>query len=225
AAEDPIVFGDQHLGGIADLPEPGTLHLIDAELGRGPKTVFQGTEDAVHIIAISFKLEDGVHHMFQDLGAGYAAFLGDMPDQNDGGIALFGKFDEFRTAFPDLGNAARSGLYMVGVQGLYGIDDQQMGPELHELSKNVLGIGLGQDVTVVALRMDALCPHPDLPLAFLPRDIEGFVWKFQGNLQQQGAFSDAGLPSQEDQGTWDQSSAQNPVELPVHAVQALFLPL
>ena len=89
------------------MPQSVLPHLVDAQLGRASEAVLDAPQDAVHIMLVAFKLKHGVYNMFQHLGAGYAALLIYMSDEDDRRVGLFGKTKDGGGAFPYLGDASR----------------------------------------------------------------------------------------------------------------------
>ena len=51
---------------------------------------------------VALELEYGIHDMFQYLGAGYASFLIDMPDEDDRRMRFLGKAQDGGGTFPYL---------------------------------------------------------------------------------------------------------------------------
>ena len=75
--------------------------------------------------AFAFEGQHGIHHMFDDTGAGDLSVFGDVADEDDGGPGLFGEPDERlrRTAY--LGHGAGRRFNGVGPHRLDRIDDDQ----------------------------------------------------------------------------------------------------
>src|SRR3546814_4528629 len=92
--------------------------LVHPKFGSCSKTVFDGTKDAIGMMPVSFELKDGIHHVFQDLRAGNQAVLGDMADHEYGNVALFCEAKQFRSTFPDLGDATGGRINVCRVKGL-----------------------------------------------------------------------------------------------------------
>ena len=95
-------LGDEDLAWIDDAAHSLIAHLIDPELGRTSKTIFQGTQYAVCIVAIAFKLKNGVDHVFEHFGSGDAAVFRDVSDEKYRNVRFFGEALEFGCAFPYL---------------------------------------------------------------------------------------------------------------------------
>ena len=71
----------EELTGIGYFAKSIALHLEDAYFGGGTETVFQCTEDAVAIVAITFELKHCIDNVFQHLGTGQTTVLGDVSDK------------------------------------------------------------------------------------------------------------------------------------------------
>ncbi len=59
-------------------------------------------------MAITFKLENDIDHVFQEFGAGNSASLGDMTNKNSRSGSIFGEVDEKVATGSDLGDGASS---------------------------------------------------------------------------------------------------------------------
>ena len=94
----------------------------------------------------------------------------------------FGIFDEFCCTFSYLGDTSCRGLYIVRVEGLYGVYDKDFRIKFFYLLEDVLGLRLSKYIAVVASIGDTLPTHFDLLLAFFARYIQGFVGHAHGNL-------------------------------------------
>ncbi len=88
-----VVLREQQLGGIAHLAQTGLDHLIDAQLGSTAKTVLDASQNTVHVALITFELDHRVDDMFQNLRAGNASLLGDMPNQKYRRPRLLGELE------------------------------------------------------------------------------------------------------------------------------------
>ena len=76
---------------IADLPQTPRLHLVDAEFARRPEPVFYAPQDAVHIVLVALKLDDGVDYMLENFRSGEGTLLIDMSDEDYRHTARLGK--------------------------------------------------------------------------------------------------------------------------------------
>ena len=76
---------------------------------------------------VALKIEHGVHHVFQHARAGDGAVFGNVADENHGDAHLLSDAGELRGALAHLRHAAGGGGDLVGIHGLDGIDDHQLG--------------------------------------------------------------------------------------------------
>ena len=116
-----MVLAQKEFRRIVHLPQAVLPHFVNAQFGRTSETVLDAAENTVHIVLVTFKLKHGIHDMFQHLGAGYAAFLVDVPYQYDGSVRLFGETQDGGGAFAYLGYASRRRFQRFSRDGLYGI--------------------------------------------------------------------------------------------------------
>lgn len=78
------MLGEEELGGVFDFAQSVGCHFVDAEFGGGAEAVFDGAEDAVHVLAVAFELQDGVDDVFEDFRSGDVAVFVDVSDEDDG---------------------------------------------------------------------------------------------------------------------------------------------
>ena len=110
---------------------------------RRAKSVFGGAQDAVGKVTVSFKLQDGIHHVLEDFGSSNGPVFGDVADQKHRRAGFLGKLHQLCGTFPYLGNRAGCRFYKLAVEGLDGVDDQKIRIEGLDLLKNLLGIRFG----------------------------------------------------------------------------------
>jgi len=185
AAEGFALRMDEDVGGVGDGLHPFARHLVDGQFGGGAEAVLGRPQDAVGVVPVALELKDGVDHVFEELRAGDAAVLGDMPDEEDGCHRLLGEALEFGGALADLGDGAGGRVEEGRVQGLYRVDDDEPGLEPTDLLEDGLRVGLGQEEEAVVLQAQPLGAHLDLLAALLAADVEGGeVLHPQGVLQE-----------------------------------------
>ena len=117
-------------------------HFVDAKFGGAAEAVFLAAEDAIEVVSVTLKLEDGVDNMFQHLGAGYGTVLRNVPHQDDGRGTLLGIFQQGRGAFADLCDAACRTLHTIRAERLDGVHDEQFGLDAFHLVEDALQGGL-----------------------------------------------------------------------------------
>ena len=214
-------MGQQDFRRIIDSPQPGVEHLEDPDLERGAETVLDAPQNAVDVVAVAFELQNHIDDVFQYLGAGYRAVLGDVSDDEDRRSGRFGVFQQRGGAFADLRHASRRRVQQVGVDGLYRVDHHQVGSLLGDLRHDVLQQRFGIDQAFVVPDSYACCAHLDLLGRLLARDIEGLQSvRRQRDLQREGRFADARLAAHQDQRSGDHAAAQHPVDFGVPEVDA-----
>ena len=78
---------------------------------------------------------------------------------------------QFGGCFPDLADAARTAFHVGRLQGLYRINDHQLGFQFPDLLEDGLGIGFGEQVKIIVPDADAFGPHFYLLFAFFSADV------------------------------------------------------
>ncbi len=91
------------------------------------------------MVAVAFKLQDNVHHVFQHFGAGEVAVFGDVSHEDDGHVAGFGVAQEFGSGFTNLGNGASGRIQLRVVGRLDGVDDENIGLKVFGRLKDFRG--------------------------------------------------------------------------------------
>ena len=107
--------------GVGHLHQSLLPHLEDSDLVGGAEAVLDGPQNSEGVSGIPLEIEYGVHHMFQDPGAGESPVLGDMADDEDRDAAPLGQGHELAGALPDLADATWGRFQRIGVHGLNGI--------------------------------------------------------------------------------------------------------
>ena len=72
---------------------------------------------------ISFKLENGIYNMLQHFWTCNAAFLVNMPDEQDRCMCFLCETENRCRTFSYLGNTSGRGFYVFSGNSLYGVDD------------------------------------------------------------------------------------------------------
>ena len=80
-------------------------HFVNPQFGSASEAVLDAAQDAVHVVLVALELEYGIHDMFQYLGAGYASFLIDMPDEDDRRMRFLWQSAGWRRNIPVPGDA------------------------------------------------------------------------------------------------------------------------
>ena len=144
-------MGQQDFGRVVDPAQSAVEHLEDTDFVGGAETVLDAAQDAVDVVAVALELEYDVDYVFQYLGSGNGAVLGDVADDEDGRGGRLGVFEQRGGAFADLRHAARRRVEQVGIDGLYGVDDYDVGFLFGDLGHDVFEqrFGVNQALLVV----------------------------------------------------------------------------
>ena len=151
AAQSFFVMGQQDFGRVVDPAQSAVEHLEDTDFVGGAETVLDAAQDAVDVVAVALELEYDVDYVFQYLGSGNGAVLGDVADNEDGRGGRLGVFEQRGGAFADLRHAARRRIEQVGVDGLYGVDDYDVGFLFGDLGHDVFEQRFGVNQTLLVV--------------------------------------------------------------------------
>ena len=199
-------------------------HFVDTQFGGAAKTVFNRAQDAIHIVPVAFELQNRVDDMFQYFGAGNAALLVDVTYEQHRGVRFFGKFQYGCGTFSDLGNASRGRFDVLRRDGLYGVDNDNLGLYLAYVGEYLFESRLAHDVAIGIVPLQAVGPHFQLASTLFARDIKDlFPRKAQNRLQDKRRFPDTGFPAYQYHGAGNEAAPQNAVELIVVQVDAFLL--
>ena len=117
----------QKLGRVLNFGQAVSPHFKNTDLVCRSIAVLDAAQDPVGGISVPLKIEDSVHHMFQDTGTRYIALLCHMADQEKGDPRLFRESQEDTCRLPHLGDTARRCLDPGAVHSLDGVNDCQTG--------------------------------------------------------------------------------------------------
>lgn len=76
----------KYLARVGHADKPAGSHFEYADFIRCAKTVFDGSQNPVLIVAVAFKIGDGIDHVFQNPGASDLPILGHVPDEDGNAI-------------------------------------------------------------------------------------------------------------------------------------------
>ncbi len=145
--------------------------------------------------ALAFEVEHRVDHVFEELGAGDLAVLGDVADQDQAGLTALGRFHAGRGHGPHLGHAARGALDRGRVHGLHRVHDDEFrragGFEDRDSGGRIRGRGGKQPV---AQHAEPFGPGPELGHGFLARDIDDLPAGLGGESGQLSSKVDLPMP-------------------------------
>ena len=198
------------------------LHFIDAKFRGTAESVLDASQNAVHVMLVTLKLDNGVNDMFQNFWSGQRAFFGDMTNEQHGYSAGFGEAQQGGSTLADLCYRTCRRLNVLSRDGLYGVDDDQFGLNLLDVVEDGFQRVLTENEEVVVLLMgDALCTHLQLVSTFLTADVEhALVGQLEHGLQTQSRLADTWFTAQQHDAARHQSTAQHTVQLGVVHVDA-----
>ena len=173
----------QHLGGIGDLGQAASGHIEHPQLIGGAIAVFGRTEDAVGQHLVPFKIQDGVHDVFHDLGPGDGAVLVDVAHQEHGDLLLLGHCQQAGRTLLDLADGAGRGRNIGAAHGLDRVDDHKVRLLFLDQAADLVHVVLGGKVDVVLGQVKAGSPQFDLPHRLFAGDVEDGVAVRDGAAQ------------------------------------------
>ncbi len=167
-------------------------------------------------MALALELEHNVDQVLEDTRPGDRAVLGHMADQDRGHASVLGHADERGGDLADLGDPAGRAVGVGPGHGLYGVEYQQRGLDLLDLTQDRREIGLGGEEQAVGQRRRPLGPQAHLGGRLLAGDVEGASGRdgpAGGDLEQQRRLADAWLAGEQDDRALDEAAAEGAVEL------------
>ena len=139
---------------------PGHLEHADF-IGRA-KAVLDGAENAVLMIAVTFKIHDGVDHVFQNARARDLAILGHMPDQNRDAACILGKHHQIERAFAKLCGTPWSARQVALIDRLNRINYEHLRLEFLRLLQDFFEASFAKQKHIGARYVQALAAELDL---------------------------------------------------------------
>jgi len=127
------------------------------------------------VVAVAFKVQHGIDHVFHDLWAGNISIFSYVTHQNYRGVGSLGKLNQFGGTLFNLRYTSRTTFYVFGLQGLNGIDDDHIGDNLPNLMKYFLGLRFTQHKAMVVFGRNTVSSKFDLTLTFFSRHIQDLV--------------------------------------------------
>ena len=133
-----MVFRQQKFRRIAHLSETSLLHLINSQFRSTSEAILDATKDAIHIMLVTLKLNDGIDNMFQYLRTRQGSFLIDMSDKDDRDATRLGKSQQGCRTLPHLRHATRTAIHVLGGNRLNGVDDHDVRSYLLDMREYLL---------------------------------------------------------------------------------------
>ncbi|MPM82701.1 hypothetical protein SDC9_129763 [bioreactor metagenome] len=121
-----MVPGEQEFRGIVYFTKPRLIHFVNPQFRCAAEAVFDASQNTVHIMLITFELQNGIYNMFQHFGPGDVALFCDVPDKNDGRFGLLCKLEDRRGTFTHLRNTSGRRFHGFVINGLNGVDNNQL---------------------------------------------------------------------------------------------------
>src|SRR5262249_48550442 len=100
-------LGEERGRRIRDLGEAPLAHLEDAHLVGRAEAVLHGTQHTERVRPVALEVEDGIDEVLEHWRARERALLGDVTDEEAGGLARLASCDEERGRLAYLTHAAR----------------------------------------------------------------------------------------------------------------------
>ena len=155
-------FREEQGRGVLNFRQAGVFHFKDPDFVGRTETVFNRPEYSVGMAPFAFKIQDRIHHMLQNAGAGDNSLLGDVSDQKKGSAGFFGPDHQPAGHLPDLGYASRRRTQFSGKNGLDRVNGQKPGLEALEDFQNRIQGGFRQDLDRAVSEAQAFPAHFDL---------------------------------------------------------------
>ena len=131
-----------------------------------------------------------------------------MPDDDKGYAAGLGELEDACGALAHLGDAADRRFYGFRTDGLYRVDNHNLGFEFFDLVKDALQRSLGRDIQVLCVACESLGAQLYLSCTLFARGIERLPFTLlHQHLKCEGRFADTGFAAQENQTAGHESAA------------------
>ena len=191
----------KHLGRVRNLLQAAFHHFKYADLIGRAKPVLGGPQKTVRGIGVALKIQHAVHHVLQNLWPRDIAVLVDVAHHEHRNALGFAQLHHGHGAVLHLRDAAGRGFIFLPVEGLDGVDHENIRLQFLHSLQNVRKPGLGENVQGFRGDSQPLGPELQLPLAFLAGDIEHAApgTETVADLQQQRGFADAGRAAHQNQ--------------------------
>jgi len=209
-------IGEEQPARVLDRPHAVGRHLEQAQFIGRPEPVLRHAQQPEGMVPVTRQLDNGVDDVLQHLGSCKGAVLGDVPDQHGGGATSTCLADQPVGTGPYLGRGSRNPGDRRVVDGLDGIDHQQVGPHPVEVGDHHVEVGVAGQPHPVDECGQPLGPQPDLGRRLLGPDQQDATLptcQAGGDLQGQGGLAYTRLAPQQGHRPRDETSTHGPVEL------------
>ena len=152
--------------------------------------------------------------MLERFRSRYASLFIDMTGEDYACAVGFCLVYENRGALSYLRHTAGNRSTLVMIHGLDRVDYHHIGFQFFAMRDNLCRIGFGENIDIIALYPEALCPHGNLPDGFLARNIKHALalGDTAAYLKKQCRFAYAGLAREERDGACDYAAAEHAVK-------------
>jgi hypothetical protein len=168
------------------------------------------------VVAVSFEVQDGVHHVLEHAGTGDRPVFGHVSDEDRRDTQVLGDPHEPRGRRTHLPHAARGSGELGVERGLDRVHHQKVGGLLPDRRLKRDDVGLGHELHAFGGRAGSTGPHADLSRRLLATRVEhpaAGARDAGSHLEQDRGLADAGLPAEQDERPGHESAAEHTVEL------------
>jgi len=200
------------VGGVAHFLQPGFAHFEETDLVRGAMAVLDATQCADRHVAVPLELQNHVHRVLQRARPGEAAFLGDLPDEDDGRAAAPRDGNQQFRRSAHLRRATRRCVEVGAAHRLHAVHDADHRSALVDEGRDLRDIGRVDDAHLAAVCTDTPRAARYLRGGFLAADVERLFAGVSGDREHQGGFADARFAAHDDDAPRDRAAAQHAIE-------------
>ena len=97
-----MILCKKQLRWIAHLSQSSLQHLVDTQFRSTSESVLDAAQDAIHIMLVTLKLDNGIHNMLQYLRSRQGSLLIDMAYQDNRNATGLGKAEKMGCTLTDL---------------------------------------------------------------------------------------------------------------------------
>ena len=199
-------------------------HLVYPQLGSAAIAVLLPSKYPVEMVLVPIEEEHRIHYMLQHLRSGYAAFFGDVSDDDNGDTRSLAVFEQQGGTFTDLPHAAGRAFHFLGIDRLYRVYHEEIGCEFFCTGEYPLYIRFTVYEALIHGLPQSFGAHLQLPGTFFARHIErAQPGQTQHCLKDKRGLANPRLTAKQDKCSLDDSSSQYAVELLIAEADALFI--
>ena len=221
---------------VAHLSQSSLQHLIDAQFRSTSESVLDASQDAIHIMLVTLKLDNGIHNMLQNLRSRQGSFLIDMSYQDNRNATGLGKTEKMGCTFTDLRYRTRRTVHLFGSDGLDRVDDDEFRSHLLDMREDFLQLRFTEYRNMIEGLNHFLSPQQRLSLSqsvgtqlnlmgtLLTADVENTaVGHIQNGLQSKCTLADTRFTTQQGDASRNHSSTQYAVQFLIAHIDARFI--